>query len=129
MKITPIYNKVKLLEPYKYKDILIPAGYMSNGATLSYVYYSICLLSLLDFHLLWLLVILLFVVRTPFYPSSLEASIVHDYLCEKEMYATADRYFLEILLSREDIVRAYSKWIGVRIWHIVTGRTMDKIDG
>jgi len=126
MKLTPIRNRVRLLEPYRYKDVLIPAGYMSNGATLSYVYYLFILLSLFNAHFLWGLAVLLFVVRTPFYPSSLEASVLHDYLCKKERYATADRYFLEILLKREDRLRAYSKWLGVRFWHFIARRTKDK---
>ena len=125
MKITPIRGKVRVVEPFRYRDVVVPAGYVSNGATLSYLYYAVLVLAFFNVNFLWILALLLFVVRTPFYPSSLQASVVHDYLCEKRQYRKADAYFLEILLKKEDKIRAYSKWLGVRVYHIILRKTED----
>ena len=124
MKITPFRGNVRVVETFTYKDVTIEAGYLSNGATLYYLFYSLALLGLVSTWFLWLLVLALFIVRTPFYPSSLRGAVVHDYLCELGEYEKADRYYIEILLEDEDRVRAYSKWIGVRIYHFITRKNI-----
>jgi hypothetical protein len=120
IEVKPINKLVQTSSAYRYKDIEIPKGFKSNGATLYYIFYSIIGLALFNPNFLWLLVVALFTLRTPFHPKHLTASIVHDYLCSQEDYIKADKYFLEILLKTDDPMRAYIKYIGVILWHKMT---------
>ncbi|SFV63525.1 hypothetical protein MNB_SV-14-1023 [hydrothermal vent metagenome] len=71
------------MEEYRYKDVVVPVGFVTNGADIPRVFWS-------------------------FYPPNrsdyLPAVIVHDYLCwmakktdDDTLYEKADEYFKEIL--------------------------------
>jgi len=93
-------HKCMILEEYRYKDIVVPVGFVTNGADVPRVGWS-------------------------FYPPNrsdyFPAVVIHDYLCSKHQYAKADKCFKEILeqlgVSKFDIavlyggVRFYSRFI------------------
>lgn len=77
IQVSPIKdNKYKVLTDIVYKDIIVPTGYRTNGADIPRIFWS-------------------------FYPPNrsdyLPAVIVHDYLCDLELYGKADKYFEEIM--------------------------------
>lgn len=79
VKITPLAgNKFKVLEPITYKDVTVPAGYITNGADVPRIFWSIYPPN-----------------KSDFFP----AVIIHDYLCDLGLYKKADEYFKEILES------------------------------
>lgn len=82
--------------PYEYKDITVPEGYRTNGANIPRIFWS------------WL---------PPFKPKYMHAVLVHDYLCDKELYKKADRYFEELLYSIEYSVNTRSMALAVKLYH------------
>lgn len=77
LEITPRENDTyKLLKEFKYKEITVPMGYHTNGANIPRILWSI-----------W----------PPNRSNYLPAVVIHDYLCDKEEYELADKYFKEIL--------------------------------
>jgi len=75
--VTPLHSdRFKLINSIVYKDIVVPAGYCTNGANIPRLFWAI-----------W----------PPNRSDYLPAVIVHDYLCDKEEYEKADEYFLEIM--------------------------------
>jgi len=91
-------NRYILIEKYKYRDVVVPVGFVTNGADIPRAFWS-------------------------FYPPNrsdyLPAVIVHDYLCSIGEYEKADRYFREILvalgISDFDV---FVLWGGVRFYSI-----------
>jgi hypothetical protein len=93
-------HKYILIEEYIYKDVVVPVGFVTNGADIPRLFWS-------------------------FYPPNrsdyFPAVIIHDYLCFIREYEKADRYFKEILkalgIGSFDVfvlwggVRFYSKFI------------------
>jgi hypothetical protein len=73
----PRGNKYALRQDYKYKDIIIPKGYTTDG--ISY-----------KFRLIGI-----FINR--FDPKYIEAVVVHDYLTDMNQWVKANRYFEELL--------------------------------
>ena len=73
-------DRFVVLKPYLYKDIQVPIGFMTNGANIPRVFWS---------------------VIPPNKTDNLPAVVVHDYLCKKEEYEKADRYFNEILMDTQ----------------------------
>jgi len=71
-------DRYVLLSDFKYKDIIIPKGYRTNGADIPRIFWSI-----------W----------PPNRSNYMPAVIIHDYLCDKEEYNKADKYFLEVLIK------------------------------
>ena len=69
-------DKYKIIKDYTYKDVTVPSGYHTDGASISRVLWSI-----------W----------PPNRSDYLPAVVVHDYLCDEEEYTKADLYFKEIL--------------------------------
>ncbi len=69
-------QRLKLKKAFIYKDTKVPKGYITNGASVPRLFW-------------W--------YQPPFDPAILPAVIIHDYLCDKEEYKKADRYFKEIL--------------------------------
>jgi hypothetical protein len=69
-------DKYKILEDFTYKDVTVPTGYHTNGANIP--------------RLLWW-------IWPPNRSDYLPAVVIHDYLCDKEEYEKADKYFKEIL--------------------------------
>ena len=85
-------------EEYRYRDVIVPVGFVTNGADIPRIFWS-------------------------FYPPNrsdyLPAVIVHDYLCSVGEYDKADRYFREILealnISSFDV---FVLWGGVRFYSV-----------
>lgn len=75
--LEPYGSKYRLTKDYEYKDVVVPRGFVTDGVT-----YKLRLVAL---------------VIDRFSPEYIEAVIVHDYLCELEMYEKADQYFEELL--------------------------------
>ena len=90
-------NKVVLAKPYEVcSDLIIPAGYVSDGATIPRVFW-------------WFV--------PPFKPKYLPAVIVHDYLCDKEQYKLADIWFEHLLLKIEDSYKTKLMIRAVKLYH------------
>ena len=98
--VQPIKNhSYRVKKDIIYNDIMIPEGYVTNGADVPRLFWA-------------------------FFPPNksdyLPAVIVHDYLCDKEEYKKADLYFKNILeelkISRIQINCLYYT---VRLYHIV----------
>lgn len=66
----------KIIDDYIYKDITVPAGYHTDGASVPRIFW-----------IFW----------PPNRSAYLPAVIIHDYLCDLEEYEKADRYFKEIM--------------------------------
>ena len=99
VEISPLPDhKYFLLKEYVYKDIIVPVGFITNGADIPRVFWS-------------------------FYPPNrsdyLPAVLIHDYLCSIREYEKADRYFKEILvalgISDFDV---FILWGGVRFYSL-----------
>jgi len=73
-------GNVMLVTDFIYRNIKVPAGYVTNGANIPRIFWS---------------------VIPPFSPQLLPAVIVHDYLCDKEAYALADKAFEQMLRELE----------------------------
>jgi len=73
-------DKYKLLVDLKYKDVVVPKGYETNGANIPRLFWAIYPPNKSDF---------------------LPAVIIHDYLCDKEEYKKADDLFEECLRELE----------------------------
>ena len=96
-------HKYILLEEYRYKDVVVPVGFVTNGADIPRLFWS-------------------------FYPPNrsdyLPAVIVHDWLCSEakrlgddSLYEKADEYFKEILVALGiDDVDVFVLWGGVRFY-------------
>jgi len=77
IKISPLKNdRYVLLEDFIYKDVVVPKGYITNGADIPRLFWTI-----------W----------PPNRSEYLPAVVIHDYLCDAELYPKADKYFEEIL--------------------------------
>jgi len=91
-------HKYILNEEYRYRDVIVPIGFVTNGADIPRVFWS-------------------------FYPPNrsdyLPAVVVHDYLCNIGEYEKADRYFREILVALGiSDVDVFVLWGGVRFYSI-----------
>lgn len=98
VKVIPLSkDRFVVCEDIVFKDILIPKGYITNGADIPRVFWSIYPPNKSDF---------------------LPAVIVHDFLCDKEEYKKADDYFEECLevLGIEKLDK-YLLVKSVRIYH------------
>ena len=82
--------------PFLDKSIKIPKNYVTNGANIPRIFWSII---------------------PPFYPLYLNAVVVHDYYCDLEYYSLADYYFKLLLLSVEDSYKTRSMIWSVKHWH------------
>ena len=104
--ISPLPDHSYVLErAYRYRDVVVPRGFVTNGADIPRVFWSI---------------------YPPNRSDYLPAVIVHDYLCSVGEYDKADRYFREILValgvSSFDV---FVLWGGVRFYSICI-RPIDK---
>jgi len=119
INISPIGSNFVVEDNYNAYGIVVPKGFVSNGATLNPLFWFILTLSFFNPILLWLLPLFLFVLRTSFHPRHLTASVVHDYICEEmEEYELADTIFEQLMLeSGETKWRVAVKVFGVRLWH------------
>ncbi len=96
--ITPLKgNSYEINKEVRYKDIIIPVGYRTNGADIPRIFWSLFPPNKSDY---------------------LPAVIVHDYLCDKEEYQKADLYFEEILRDlRVDFISRYLLVKSVSLYH------------
>jgi hypothetical protein len=74
----------------------VPRGYETNGANIPRIFWG---------------------VIPPFKPKYLPAVIVHDYLCDLEQYALADRFFEDMLLKIENSFKTRVMIFTVRLYH------------
>jgi len=75
--LQPLRNhKFKLIKDVKYKNLIIPKNFRTDGASVPRLFWSIFPPN-----------------RTDYLP----CAIIHDYLCDKEEYKKADKYFDECL--------------------------------
>ena len=95
--LTPLKNhRYRVNRSVTYKDVTVPAGYMTNGADVP--------------RLFWVFI-------PPNRSDILPAVIFHDYLCELREFHKADRYFGEILdLLRVDRPSRFALVSGVRLY-------------
>jgi len=98
VKLQPLKShKFKLLDDLRFKDVVVPKGYKTNGADIPRVFWSIYPPNRSDF---------------------LPAVIIHDYLCDKGEYRKADDLFEECLkelgVKRFDVVVLVG---AVRLYH------------
>ena len=100
-----IDNNYKIIKKIKYKDIVIPKGFITNGANIPRIFWSIV---------------------PPFKPKYLPAVIIHDYLCDLEQYVKADKYFEEILLNIESSITTRTMIKVVKIYHKIRYNVKDK---
>ena len=90
----------EVLKDIQYKDIVVPQGFSTNGANIPRVFWSLLPPNRSDY---------------------LPAVIVHDYLCDLELYGKANKYFDEIL---KDL--GVSNWVvfimvnSVKAFHRIT---------
>jgi len=99
-------DRFKLLKEFKYKDVVVPEGYETNGADVPRIFW---------------------VFFPPNRADYLPAVIVHDYLCDLQNYAMADKYFEELLEELE--VRVSTRKImsnSVRFYHCLKYKSCEK---
>ena len=98
--LQPLKNhKFKLAEEVWYKDIVIPKGFRTDGASVPRLFWFIFPPN-----------------RTDYLP----CAIIHDYLCDKGEYRKADEYFKECL--KELKVDKFSRtimYLAVRLYHLI----------
>jgi hypothetical protein len=92
-------HRYKVVFDYRYKDVTVPKGYITNGANIPRIFWS-------------------------FYPPNLsdimEAVVMHDYLCDLKQYDKADESFKELLeLSSIRKISVYILWGTVRAYHFL----------
>jgi len=94
-------NRYIVVRDFTYKDITVPKGYKTNGANVPRLLWS------------WL---------PPFKPKFMPAVVVHDYLCDLEMYEKADQYFTELLYNTEKSITTRLMSGAVKIYHKIRYR-------
>ena len=95
-------HKFKVVKSFKYKDINIPFGFRTDGASVPRIFWSLFPPN-----------------RTDYLP----CAIIHDYLCDKGEYRKADEYFKECL--KELQVDKFSRtimYLAVRLYHLIKYR-------
>jgi len=101
-KLTPTNsNKYILLEDFTYRDVIVPKGYITNGANVP--------------RLFWNLI-------PPFQPRFMDAVVIHDFLTDNENYLKADQYFTELLYNTEKSITTRLMSWSVKIYHKVRYR-------
>ncbi len=75
--LRPSNDRYEVVGGYKYRDIFVPDRFKTDGISAK--------------------IRLLYLFVNKYDPRVIEAVVVHDYLCEMEEYAKADRYFKELL--------------------------------
>ncbi len=83
---------------YQVKNVRIPANYESNGANIPRIF--------------WVFI-------PPNKPKYQAAIFLHDFLCDEEKYALADRLFEEVLFEIEISWRTKIMVKAVRLYHSI----------
>jgi len=84
-------NTLVLCEDFRYRNILVPRGYVTNGANIPRMFWSII---------------------PPFAPRLQPAVVLHDYLCDIEIYDVADKAFATILKDLQ--ISAWERFVLVK---------------
>ena len=95
-------HKFKVVKSFSFKDINIPKGFRTDGASVPRLFWSLFPPN-----------------RTDYLP----CAIVHDYLCDKGEYKKADEYFKKCLEELQ--VDKFSRtimYLAVRIYHLIKYR-------
>jgi len=88
-KLQPLRNhKFKLLEPVRYKNVLVPKNFKTDGASVPRVFW-------------WLF--------PPNRTDYLPCAIIHDYLCDLGAYKKADECFKHCL--KDIAIPKWQRWI------------------
>lgn len=90
------HNTYTLIEDYEIENVLVPAGYETNGADVPQIFW-------------WII--------PPFKPKFLPAIVLHDYLCDKEDYKLADELFEKVLFDIEKSTVTKSMVKSVKLYH------------
>ncbi|MDL0088172.1 DUF1353 domain-containing protein [Campylobacter gastrosuis] len=92
-------DKFELTQDYKYGEIIVPAGYKTNGANVP--------------RLLWS-------IYPPNSPEYLSAVVIHDYLCDKEEYKKADE-ILKKMMTELGVAKwkIYAFYYACRVYHLI----------
>jgi len=92
----------KVVKEFIFKDVVVPAGFVTDGASVPRVFWSIFPPN-----------------RTDYLP----CAIVHDFLCETKDLKKADKHFKECLecLNVSKFAK-YTMYYAVRIYHIIRYR-------
>lgn len=97
IKLKPLFdNRFELAEHWQCKNVRVPKGFITDGATIPRVFW-------------WII--------PPFKPKFLPAIIIHDYLCDKEKYQLADELFEITLFAIEKSIVTKTMVKSVRIYH------------
>lgn len=80
-------NRYRLLAPFRYKNVQVPAGFVTNGANIPRLLWSIWPPNKSDF---------------------MKAVVIHDYLCDLEKYRLADDLFKEAI--QENGASRFTAW-------------------
>lgn len=82
MKLIPTPNNTFILgENFQYKDVIIPYGFITNGADVPRIFW---------------------IFFPPFKPKYMRAVVVHDFLIKKGQIGKANQYFKELLIDAEN---------------------------
>ena len=91
-------HKYIIKKPILYKDIIVPEGYITNGADIPRIFWSIV---------------------PPNDSNILPAVIIHDFLIDKKEYKKADRYFKEIMIELNiNKIKRNILYLGVRFYTV-----------
>ena len=95
-------HKFKVVKPFIFKNIKIPKGFTTDGASVPRIFWSIFPPN-----------------RTDYLP----CAIVHDFLCDLQEYKKADKCFLECLKHfRVSKFATYTMYYAVRLYHLISYR-------
>jgi len=92
-------HKFKVAKPFTFRGIMIPKGFVTDGASVPRVFWSLFPPN-----------------RTDYLP----CAIVHDYLCDLREFRKADECFLECLKHlKVSKFTTYTMFIAVRLYHMI----------
>ena len=95
-------HKLKVRNPFVFKNIKIPEGFITDGASVPRIFWAIFPPN-----------------RTDYLP----CAIVHDFLCDKGDYKKADRCFLNCLRQLAvGKLTTYIMYCAVRLYHLIRYR-------
>lgn len=92
-------HRFKVVKPFRFRDITIPEGFVTDGASVPRIFWSLFPPN-----------------RTDYLP----CAIVHDFLCDLGDYKKADQYFHDCLEHlRVSKFARVTMYLAVRIYHLI----------
>ena len=122
MKIVtkPKGSGVEVVEPFTHNGYTVPVGFVSDGATINPVLYTLFTLGVIFPSTMIIFVLAIYITRTSYHPRNITSAVWHDFMCSISEYEKADKGYLELLyIEGEQHLRARGKWLFVRVWHKV----------